>query len=191
MRRDLRRSVLLPLLAAGLLVLSACGGSVSVGKPSSLKGATIAKKANAQLEKENAQIAHGTLTCKDVKYEKGATTRCLRTVELSQGRQVKIGATVTITSTANGGRYTIEVDKQAQEFGELGPEIEKDLAAQYAKQFRTGTPDVTCPAYLKGEVGASITCQLKADSGSIDIVVTGNKVDAANFDTIYTFKQKQ
>jgi hypothetical protein len=126
-----------------------------------------------------------------VKYEKGATTRCLRTVDLDQGRRVKIGATVTITSTSKGGRYEIKVDDQAQEFGELGPTIQEDLATQYAKNFRTGKPQVSCPAYLKGAVGTAITCQITPDTGKkLDVVVTVTSVDPKNFDTVYSFKQK-
>jgi hypothetical protein len=184
--RWLRWLVVLP---AALAVVAGCEGSVSVGKPSELAGATIAKKANAQLEKQNPQLVHGQLTCKKVKYSKGATTRCLRTVDLSQGRRVLIGATVTITDTTKGGHYTIAVDKQVQEFGEVGSSIEQDLATQYAKQFRTGKPKVTCPAYLKGQVGASVTCQLQSDSGKIDLLVTVSKVDPTKYLTIYTFKQ--
>ena len=45
-------------------------------------------------------------------------------------------------------------------------------------------------AYLKGEVGATVTCQLQTDTGKIDILVTVSKVDPANFLAIYTFKQK-
>ena len=133
-----------------LAVVAGCGGSVSIGKPDELKGAAIAKKANAQLEKQNPQIVHGKLTCADVKYEKGATTRCLRTVDLDQGRRVKIGASVTITDTTKGGHYQIVVDKQVQEFGELGPSIEQDLATQYAKKFRTGKPGGDLPGVPQG-----------------------------------------
>ena len=186
--RWLRWLAAVPLVMA---VVTGCGGSVSIGsKPDTLTGATVAKKANAQLEKQNPQMVHGKLSCKDVKYEKGATTRCLRTVDLDQGRRVMIGAGVTITDTTKGGHYTIAVDKQVQEFGETGPTIEQDLATQYAKRFRTGKPEVSCPAYLKGEVGATVTCQLQTDTGKIDILVTVSKVDPAKFLTIYTFKQK-
>lgn len=159
-------------------------------KPDKLAGATIAKKANAQLEKENPKLVHGSLTCKDVKYAKGATTRCLRTVDLSQGRRVLIGATVTITDTKNGGHYEIKVDDQVQEFGELGPTVAADLATQYAKRFRTGKPQVTCPAYLKGQVGASFSCQVVPDNGKIEVLVTVTSVDAKNFETVYSFKQE-
>jgi hypothetical protein len=172
------------------LVVTGCGASVSVGsKPSTLKGSTIAAKANAQLEKQNPQITHGRLTCADVKYKKGASTRCLRTVDLQQGRRVKIGATVSITDTKKGGHYQIQVDKQVQEFGQTGDSIEQDLAAQYAKKFRTGKPQVTCPDFLKGAVGTAIRCSLKADTGTIDIEVKVVRVDPANFSTTYTFKQ--
>jgi hypothetical protein len=178
-------------MAAVLALVAGCGGHVSISsKPRTLTGATIAKKANAQLEKENSTLVHGALTCKDVKYTKGATTRCLRTVDLSQGRRVMIGATVTITDTKNGGHYEIKVDDQVQEFGKLGPAIEADLATQYAKRFRTGKPQVTCPGYLKGQVGATISCQVVPDNGKIEVVVTVTSVDAKTYDTGYTFKQE-
>jgi hypothetical protein len=178
-------------LTAVLAVVAGCGGHVSIStKPSTLSGATIAKKANAQLEKENSKLVHGTLACNEVRYVKGATTRCLRTVDLSQGRRVKVGATVTITSTSSGGRYVIKVDDKAQEFGETGSTIEADLATQYAKKFRTGKPQVTCPDYLVGKVGAAITCQITPDNGKLEVVVTVSKVDPATFATVYTFKQQ-
>jgi hypothetical protein len=177
--------------AAVLALVAGCGGHVSISsKPSSLTGATIAKKANAQLEKENPTLVHGSLTCKDVKYAKGATTRCLRTVDLSQGRRVMIGATVTITDTKSGGHYEIKVDDQVQSFGKLGPTIAASLATSYAKKFRTGAPHVTCPAFLEGRVGASITCQVAPDNGKIDVVVTVTQVDTKSYDTGYTFKQE-
>ena len=176
---------------AALLLVAGCGGSVEVSsKPTTLKGATIAQKANAQLEKDNPRIAHGQLTCADVNYRKGATTRCLRTVELSQGRRVLIGATVTITDTAGGGHYSIQVDKQVKEFGQTGSSIAQDLAAQYAKRYRTGTPQVTCPPYLEGQVGATITCRLRSDTGALDIEVKVVRVDPQNYAIAYTFKQR-
>jgi hypothetical protein len=186
------RSLWCPVVSLVVLaVVAGCGGSVSVGsKPDKLTGAVIAKKANAQLEKQNPQIVHGKLTCRDVQYAKGASTRCLRTVDLDQGRRVWIGATVTITDTTKGGHYRIAVDKQVQRFAELGTSIEQDLATQYLKKFRTGKPHVTCPAYLEGKVGASVTCQLKADSGKVDVQVSVSRVDPKNFVTYYTFKQK-
>ncbi len=178
-------------LSVLLTLLAGCGGSVSVGgKPAKLTGAAIAKKANAQLEKQNPQMVPGKLTCHDVKYEKGATTRCLRTVDLAQGRRVMLGATVKITDTTKGGHYRIAVDKQVQEFGEVGASIEQDLATQYAKRFRTGKPQTSCPAYLKGQVGATVTCQLQADSGTIEVLVTVSRVDPKNFLTFYRFTQK-
>jgi len=46
-------------LSVVLTLLAGCGGSVSVGKPAKLTGAAIAKKANAQLEKQNPQMVPG------------------------------------------------------------------------------------------------------------------------------------
>ena len=106
-----RRSWWVPVL---LVALTGCGARVEVSsKPKSLDGATIASRANTQLEKENPQLTHGHLTCADVKYKVGATTRCLRTVVLDDGRLVRIGATVTIDKVTGGGHFKIKVDDEA------------------------------------------------------------------------------
>ena len=155
-----------------------CGGSVEVSsKPDKLSGELVAKKANAQLEKENPQMTPGKLTCEDVAYEKGATTRCLRTVDLGQGRRVMIGATVEITGTSKGGRFSVLVDKQVKEFGQTGETIEQDLATQYTKRFGGPAPQVACPPYLKGVVGTTINCELKSAKDSLDIQVKVDRVD--------------
>jgi hypothetical protein len=73
-----------PLLLVVVLALTGCGAQVEVSsKPRQLDGATIATRANAQLEQENRHITHGELSCADVAYKVGATTRCTRTVVLS------------------------------------------------------------------------------------------------------------
>jgi hypothetical protein len=180
---------LAPLLLA-LLVLAGCGGEVSVGtkKPTELKGTTLAKRANAQLVKQNPQLSQGTLTCADVKYEVDATSRCLRTVVLEDGRLVRIGATVTIDKTTGTGHFGIQVDKEAKEFGLVGKAVAADLAAQYAKRFGTKAPEATCPAYLAGKVGTTMTCRLVTEQGKLAIVVTVKSVKPASYETVYTFK---
>ncbi len=113
-----RRSWWVPVL---LVALTGCGAHVEVSsKPKSLDGATIASRANTQLEKENPHLTHGDLTCADVKFKVGATSRCTRTVVLDDGRLVRIGATVTIDKVTGGGHFKIKVDDEATEYGVTG-----------------------------------------------------------------------
>ncbi len=186
------RATVLALLVAALLVLAGCGGEVSVGtkKPTELKGTTVAERANAQLEKQNPRLNRGTLTCADVKYETGATSRCLRTVVFEDGRLVRIGATVTIDSTSGTGNFKIQVDEKADEFGIAGKAVAADLAAQYAKRFEVKAPAATCPAYLPGKVGAKFTCQLETEKGRLNVVVTVRSLKPRTFETDYTFESQ-
>jgi hypothetical protein len=181
------------LVFALALVLTGCGAEVSVGskKPDELDGATIASRANAQLEKENPSIVHGDLTCDDVQFEVGATARCLRTVVLEDGRLVRIGATVTIDRVSKGGHFKIKVDDRAQEFGLTGKSVFADLAKRYAKWYGGQAPTGSCPSYLRGEKGTSITCTLDTDEGKLSIIVTVTSVDPKNYATGYTFKAGQ
>jgi hypothetical protein len=184
-----RRLVLMVLV----LALTGCGAEVSVGnkRPEKLDGATIASRANAQLERENPSIVHGDLTCEDVKFDVGATARCVRTVVLDDGRLVRIGATVTIDRVTKGGHFKVKVDDQAQEFGLTGSSVLTDLGKQYAKKYGGKTPTGNCPSYLPGKKGASFTCTLDTDEGKLSIVVTVTRVDPKNFATGYTFRAKR
>lgn len=180
------------LLAALLVVLAGCGGEVSVStkKPRELRGSTVAERANAQLMKQNPRLDRGTLSCADASYEVDATSRCVRTVLLEDGRVIRLGATVTIEGTSGSGSFSIEVDKDAEAFGIAGKAVAADLAAQYAKRFRTGEPSATCPAYLAGKVGTKMTCQLVTEEGRLNVVVTVRSVQPKTFETNYTFESR-
>ncbi len=172
-----------------LVALAGCGANVEVSaKPKTLDGATIAARANGQLDKENPKLTHGSLACADVKYKVGATSRCVRTVVLADGRLVRIGATVTIDKTAGGGHYKILVDSAPSEFGITGAAVLADLSKQYAAKYRVKKPSGSCPPYLRGQVGASIICTLDAKGGKLRVRVEVNRVDAKNYVTEYRFK---
>jgi hypothetical protein len=173
----------------GLLALAACGAEVHVGtKPKELDGATIASRANAQLEKENPTIVHGDLTCADVKYAVGANARCVRTVLLEDGRLVRIGATVTIDRVTSGGHFKIKIDDAAQEFGLTGKSVLADLVKQYVAKYGGKRPTGSCPPYLAGKVGTTMNCSLTFPDGKLAVRVTVTRVDPKNFATGYTFK---
>jgi hypothetical protein len=176
---------LLPLL---LVTLTACGAHIEVSsKPKTLDGATIASRANAQLEQDNPHIAPGELGCADVKYKVGATSRCTRTVVLDDGRLVRIGATVLIDKVTGGGHFKIQIDDAAQEFGVTGTSVLADLVKQYAAQHG-GKPTGSCPPYLAGKVGTTMTCTLVTDTGKFRVLVKVSRVDPKTFATEYLFK---
>jgi hypothetical protein len=184
-RRRSLSTFLLPLL----VVLTACGAHVSVSsKPETLDGATIASRANAQLVKENPHLAPGTLTCADVKYKVGATSRCTRTVVLKDGRVVRIGATVGIDKLTDGGHFKIQVDDKATSFGVTGWAVLADLVKQYRAKYGGRAPQGKCPTYLPGKVGATMRCTLHTPRGTLHVLVKVARVDPGTFATEYLFK---
>lgn len=177
------------LLIAATVLVAGCGVEASVGKsPKELDGATLAARANTQLEKQNPKMAHGELTCPDVKYEVGATSRCVRTVVLEDGRLVRIGATVTIDKVTSGGHFKVQVADKADEFGVTGKAILADLSKQYAAKYGGKAPSGSCPPYLAGKVGTTMTCTLDTADGKLGIEVKVTKVDPKNYSTIYSFQ---
>jgi hypothetical protein len=177
------------LAVASLGLLTACGAEVHVGtKPKKVDGETLASKANTQLQQQNPSLAKGDLTCADVKYDVGATSRCVRTVVLKDGRLVRIGATVTIDKVTGGGHYKIAVDDKPQEFGLTGASVLAVIAKQYAAKYGGAAPTGSCPAYLAGKVGTTMKCSLTVQNGTLGVEVTVTGVDAKNFGTAYTYK---
>ncbi len=182
-----RPTALLAVVVLGLL--AACGAEVHVGtKPKKLDGATIASRANAQLEKENPTLTHGDLACADVAYDVGATSRCLRTVVLPDGRVVRIGATVTIDRVTSGGHFEIKVDDTPKEFGLTGASVEAVLAKRYAAKYGGKVPTASCPPFLVGKVGTTMDCTLSFPDGNLSVRVTVTKADPSTFGTGYTYK---
>jgi hypothetical protein len=177
------------LLVVVTALLAACGAEVHVGmRPKSLDGATIASRANAQLEKENPTLAHGDLTCADVKYAVGATSRCTRTVVIKDGRVVRIGATVTIDKVTGGGHYQVKVDGAPSAFGLSGTAVSAVLVKRYAAKFGGKAPTGSCPPYLAGKVGTTMSCQLTFPDGTLKVRVTVTQVDPDTYGTGFSYK---
>jgi hypothetical protein len=176
------------------LALTGCGADVEVStkpkQPEKLDGTTIASRANAQLEKENPSMVPGDLTCDDVDFEVGATSRCLRTVVLDDGRLVRIGATVTIDRTTGGGHFKILVDQKPQEFGLTGKAVLAELVKQYTARYG-GSPTGSCPPYLAGKKGTTMTCTLGTSNGRLSVRVTVTSVDPRTYTTGYTFRAER
>ena len=179
-------------ILAGLVLtvlVSGCGAEASVSSmPESLDGATLAKRANALLQKQNPQLAPGALTCEKVRFKVGATSRCTRTVVFDDGRLVRSGATVTIDGVKDGGHLEVQIDNEPAAFGITGKAVFADLARQYAATYKVKTPTGSCPAYLAGKVGTKFTCKLVSAKDKLAVEVKVTRVDPKNYDTQYTFR---
>ena len=197
-RRRTSRPCLVVVLV--VLVLAGCGAEdhrgsggakgdgESTSNPKTLDGATIAARANKQLEQANPDLAPGDLSCPDVDYEVGATARCMRTVVLDDGRLVRIGATVVIDKVSGSGHFTIRVDDRPTEFGVTGKSVLADLSKQYAAKYGGKRPTGSCPPYLRGKAGTTMTCRLKTRDGKLRIRVKVSRVDPETYTTEYLFK---
>jgi hypothetical protein len=172
--------VLAGVLCLGMLTIG-CGGDPPL--PDRLRGRAVAAMAERQLEAQNSRLAPGTLSCPDVAMKVGASVRCLRTTELSDGRLVKIGGTVSVTSLASGGRLHVAMDRQPQEFGLLGERVAAGVREWYAKHFGAAPAGLACP-YLRGEVGNRVVCH--GAGRDIEVVVTG--VDPGSYRAVYVIR---
>lgn len=170
-------------LLAGVLCLgmlaTGCGGDPPL--PDRLRGNAVAAMAERQLEAQNPRMASGTLSCPDVALKVGASVRCIRTTELSEGRLVKIGGTVSVTSVASGGRLHVAMDRQAQEFGLAAERLAAGVRRWFAKRYGVAPAGLTCP-YLRGEIGARVACHV---AGGHDVEVVVTHVDPATYTTTY------
>jgi hypothetical protein len=163
------------------LVLTGCGGRDTAG-PDRLAGSEVATMAERELEAENPRMAPGSLTCPDLAFDVGASVRCLRTTELSEGRVVKVRGTVEVTSLAAGGRLHVALDERAAEFGLAGNHLAAEVRRRYAQRFRVQPDRVDCP-YLRGAVGTRVSCRLEADDAGRDVDVEVTAVDQESYRT--------
>lgn len=176
-------AVLVALLTAG------CGGGpappvASASLPREIDGSQVGTMAERELESQNPGMASGTLACPDLSLDVGATVRCLRTTELSEGRVVKVNGTVEVTSLSSGGRLHVTMDDEATEFGVTGDQVAT------AVRHRVGAPTavVRCP-YLLGKIGTVVTCRVEAGGRRRDVEVEVTAVDPQGYRTTYVVRQ--
>lgn len=173
-----------PLQALLLAVLlSGCGGEAA-SVPGHLDGDSVARMAERQLEVQNARLVKGTLSCPDLDFRVGASVRCVRRTELSGGRVVTIGGTVTVTAGDSGGRLHVAMDRNVQEFGLSGEQLADGVATQYRRRFGIEPRALHCP-YLRGVVGARVTCRLQGARVRHRVAVVVTAVDPATYTTTY------
>ena len=170
----MRRADLVLLLLAPLLV-SGCGAEDET--PRTLTGDRVARMAEAQLEAEHPEMSPGSLSCQDLEFAIGATTRCTRTALLSEGRTVRVLGTVRVTSVENQGRLHVKLDDEAVAFGVTGDH----LASELRKRGRS-VGEVDCPD-LDAVAGTTVTCEL--DDGTVEVTVV--EVDPDEYDVEYRF----
>lgn len=167
-----------------LVALTSAGCGRDVTSVDQLDGTEVATMAEHELEAQNPRMAPGTLACPDLDLEAGAKVRCLRTTELDGGRVVKVGGTVEVTSLASGGRLHVAMDRTATEFGVAGDQVAADLRRQYVQRFHASPSRLECP-YLRGQVGAVVTCRLVAGGKRHDVDVVVTAVEPASYRTTY------
>jgi hypothetical protein len=167
-----------------LVALLPCGCGSTGDGPDQLDGPDVGAMAERELEAENPRLAAGTLACPDLDYRPGASVRCLRTAELPEGRVVKVGGTVEVTSVSAGGRLHVRMDDDAEEFGLAADTLEADLRRRYARRFHVEPSEVTCP-YLPAVVGHRVRCRVEAGGVRHDVVVVVTAADGRTYRTDY------
>ncbi len=180
-------------LCAGLLGVAVAGGSVLPGReraavlPDRLDGGAVARMAERELEAENPRMAVGRLTCPGLRLRIGVSVRCRRTTELSEGRVVTVSGTVTVTALSSGGRLHVAMDDRAEEFGLSGDRVATGVRDAFARRLHLRPTRVSCP-YLRGVVGARVTCRVDGAGRrrTAEVEVTG--VDAADYRTAYAVR---
>jgi hypothetical protein len=162
-----------------------CGHDVRL--PDHLSGSSVGSMAERELETENPRLAHGSLSCPALDLRVGASVRCLRTTAFGDGRIVKVRGTVRVTSLASGGRLHVAMDGEATEFGLSGDRVATELRRQSGHLFHRSPGRIDCP-YLRGQVGARTTCDVRigGTQRAVDAVVTG--VDAEEYAVRCTFR---
>jgi hypothetical protein len=176
-------AVLAPGLAAGL-VLSGCGGNPSID---SIPGDRVATMADHQLEAMNSGLAPGKMTCPSLDFTVDASVRCVRIAELSDGRQIRVLGTVSVTSTRSGGRLHVELDDKVSEFGITAEHLERELTKRAQRVLGPKTGTVTCP-YLSGAPGTSVQCQVSILDTYLLTRITVTGIDKRDYRTRYRFE---
>ena len=176
-------------LALMVVVVTGCGAEAGVSSiPENLDGKTVATRANALLEKQNPKLAPGCAHLPEGQVQGGrdlalhahrglrrrpaGAQRCDRDHRRGQGRRPP----------------QVQLDDEPAEFGITGKAVFADLARQYAARYKVKPPTGSCPPYLAGKVGTTITCNLATAEGQLAVEVKVTKVDPKTFDTQYTFR---
>jgi hypothetical protein len=179
-------SVPLTVFLAGIVALvTIVGCGEAETGPATMPGERVARMAEEQLEADHPGMAPGILSCPDLAFEIGATTRCTRIAELSRGRRVRVLGTVEVTSVAGGGALHVRLDDAAKEFGLDGGFLASRLGDRLDKLGRTAPDSIDCP-YLVGRIGASVVCTVSFPAGSTRARIRVTSVDPSSYEVGYS-----
>lgn len=167
-----------------LVGLGAAGCAHDVAVVDTIAGDDVGRMAEQQLEAENPELVSGRLECPDLRLRVGESVHCTRTTELSGGRVVKVRGVVTVTSLSAGGRLHVRMEERATEFGLAGHQLAAALTRDWVRRRHVRPSRVECP-YLRGEVGASVTCRVRAGGTRHDTDVVVTRVDPQEYLTTY------
>lgn len=188
------------LLLVVSLVLAGCGGGGDGGRDAAdpsvvpdidvLPGAAVGEMAERRLEEAHPGMAPGLMTCPDLDWKVGASVRCYQLAELSDGRQVSIGGTVSVTDVGGGGKLHVQLDDDVAQFGITSTYLTARLTEQAAKRLKHRPGSVTCP-YLRGKVGAKATCALVYEGKPEVVIARVTAVDPKENRTSFEFDWTQ
>lgn len=173
----------LAVFGAAVAGLTGCGPADTVDH---IPGGRVAAMAEQQLEAMHAELATGTMTCPDLDFVRDAEVRCVRTAQLSGGRQIRVLGTVTVTSTRDGGRLHVRLDDDVAEFGVAGEHLANELRVRAQQVLGVAPDDVACP-YLAGRKGTAVRCKVVVGPHTLLAAVSVVRVRATDYRAVYRF----
>jgi hypothetical protein len=172
---------------ASVLLLGGCGtGTPARTLPGTLPGAQVGAMAERQLESAHPRMAVGTIVCPDLRFRVGREVVCVRTAELSGGRQVEVRVRVRVTSLREGGRLHVRTEDRVSAYRITGEHLAADLRARVLERYRIRPDAVRCPV-LPGRVGARVRCSVMFGNGRLIAPVTTRSCDDSSYEIRYAF----
>lgn len=162
-------------VAATSMAVTGCSFSISSNQDKTVAKSEVADQIS---DKVNDKAGHKpqSVTCPDdLKATVGASLDC----HMSYDGQT-YGVNVTVTSV-DGSKVNFDIVETVNK-----DDVAKSISDQLAQQFGRTPDNVTCPNDLKGDVGATLRCQLTDQGSTFGVTVTVTSV--ASDDVKYGFK---
>jgi hypothetical protein len=158
---------LLATFASGLVAMAGCAPNTpppenTVGKED------VANEIGAKVN-EHAGHKPDSVTCPgDLRAKVGAVLEC----QMTDNGQT-YGVDVTVTSV-DGDNVNFDIVETVNK-DDVANQISDQLAEQFGRR-----PTVTCPDSLKGDVGATLRCQLQDQGSTYGVTVTVTSVEGGS-----------
>lgn len=162
-------------VAATSMAVAGCSFSVGSNQTASVAKSDVADQIS---DKVNEKAGHKpqSVTCPDdLKATVGASVDCHMTYD---GQTYGVNATVT---SVDGSKVNFDIVETVNK-----DDVVKSISDQLAQESGRAPDSVTCPNDLKGDVGATLRCQLTDQGSTYGVTVTVSSVD--NDDVKYGFK---